>query len=111
MSIYKTMDYLEQTEGEVFARKWFEKVDAFIKKLEKPHRLGTIDPVHFSAVLSHMQVLGTETTILFHVQGDIIFLATSGWSRLPWPEVLKQITPEIEQQIKKMGGKIDWQKS
>ena len=106
MSVYEAMDYLEQSEGEDFARRWFVKVDAFIRKLESPHRLGNIDPVNFSDVLSHMQVPDTETTILFHVQDDTIFLATSGWSGLPWPEVLKEIQPEIERQISDMGGKI-----
>ena len=106
MSVYEAMDYLEQSEGEAFARRWFVKVDVFIRKLESPHRLGNIDPVNFSDVLSHMQVPDTETTILFHVQDDTIFLATSGWSGLPWPEVLKEIQPEIERQISDMGGKI-----
>ena len=100
------MDYLEQSQGEDFARLWFAKLDAFIKKLESPHRLGNIDPANFSAVLSHMQVSDTETTILFHVQDDTIFLATSGWSGLPWQEVLREIEPEIERQINDMGGKI-----
>lgn len=106
MSVYETMDYLEQSEGEDFARRWFARVDAFIRKLESPHRLGNIDPANFSDVLSHIQVPDTETTILFHVQDDAIFLATSGWSGLPWPEVLKEIEPEIERQIGDMGGKV-----
>ena len=107
MSIYETMDYLEQAEGEDFARSWFAKLDAFIRRLESPYRLGNIDPVNFSDVLSHLQVPDTETTILFHVQDDTIFLATSGWSGLPWPDVLKDVQPEIERQIGDMGGKIE----
>jgi hypothetical protein len=106
-SIIKTMDYLVQAEGEDFARRWFAKVDAFIRNLEIPHRLGNIDPANFSDVLSHLQVHDTETTILFHVQGDTVFLATSGWSGLPWPDVLKETQPEIERQISDMGGLIE----
>ena len=107
MSIYETMDYLVRAEGEDFARRWFAKVDAFIRKLETPHRLGNIDPANFSDVLSHLQVHDTETTILLHVQDDTIFLATSGWSGLSWPDVLKEIQPEIERQISDMGGHIE----
>lgn len=44
MSIYETMAYLVETEGENFARRWFDKVDTFIRKLESPHHLGNIDP-------------------------------------------------------------------
>jgi hypothetical protein len=109
ISIYETMAYLEQAEGEDFARRWFAKVDTFIRELESPHRLGNIDPTNFSDVLSHLQVPDTETTILFNVQADTIFLATSGWSGLPWPDVLKEIQPEIERQISAMGGKIEWE--
>ena len=52
------------------------------------------------------QVPDTETTILFHVEDDVIFLATSGWSGLPWPDVLKEMQSEIERQISDMGMAI-----
>lgn len=46
-----------------------------------------------------MQVPGTKTTILFLVEENNIFLATSGYSGRNWPRVLKRKKHLIEQQI------------
>lgn len=78
---------------------WLNKIDSFIDGLDTPRNLGIIDPENFSDTYSHIQVPNTETTVFLLVEGNQIYLATSGWSRLPWNEILKDKEQEINKQI------------
>lgn len=98
-TIEETLYLLEVRFGQEYAEKWLQKVADFLQRLETPKTLGMITPQDFSNQYGHYQVPGTETTVFFLVEEDVIYLAYSGYSGRNWPDVLKTVQPEIERQI------------
>ncbi len=89
-------------EDPAYANVWLDRIDSYIKTLEHPSWLGTIDPEHYSDKYSHVQVPDTQTTIFLLVEGAQIFLITSGWCGRNWPEALRLMEPVLEQQLSHM---------
>jgi hypothetical protein len=102
-SIKDTQYSMGKEYGYEYALGWRKTILTFLKQFEQPRqyfgRLGEIDPTHFSDAYAHRQVPGTKTTVFFLVEGDCIYMVTSGFSRRNWPRVLADMAREIQSQI------------